>query len=207
MTLAIKICGLTGVGDASAALAAGADFLGFVLYPKSPRFVTAARLRHIVAALPASARVVGVFVNTPAADVARTARACRLAAVQVHGDEAAADFSRYPVPVWRAVHLSGTRFEPDPAAWAAARYVIDAAAAPGQYGGTGTRADWSRAAAFAGQWPSMLAGGLTPENVAEAIRQVRPLGVDVTSGVEARPGRKDPEQVRRFITAARAAAH
>lgn len=201
----VKICGLTTLNDARVAVDAGADFLGFVLYSRSPRAVTAEALERIVDALDSGVRAVGVFVNSPAAFVRETALRCRLTAVQIHGDEAADDFSEMPVPVWRAVTVEAVGCRPDPAAWAAERYVADAAA-PGIYGGSGTQADWGQAAALARRVPMMLAGGLTPENVEAAVRIVKPLGVDVSSGVESSPGRKSHDAVRRFIAAARCAA-
>jgi len=204
MKLEIKICGLTNALDAGAALAAGADYLGFVLYKGSPRAVTAEALSRILQEIGGSAKAVGVFVNASPDEVRKTVMQCRLAAVQLHGDEAATDFSDMPVPVWRAVSMgAGSGWHPPPAAWpAAVRYVVDAAA-PGRYGGTGTTADWTQAAMLARQVPIMLAGGLRPENVEEAVKMVRPLGVDVSSGVESRPGLKSHPSLLAFIAAVR----
>ncbi len=200
----VKICGLTSLDDALTALDAGADYLGFVLYPKSPRGITPGTLRTITAGLPEAARAVGVFVNMSRPDVIGVARDCGLYAVQIHGDEEAADFQDVPVRLWRAVRLRGNTCTPAPVAWSAERYVIDAAV-PGMYGGTGVEADWGQAGVVAAARPVMLAGGLTPQNVADAVRRVRPLGVDTASGVEAEPGRKDAAKVREFVTAAKRA--
>lgn len=205
MNIQIKICGLTSSEDALVARDAGADYLGFVLYARSPRAVSVEALAAIVKTLGTGVCAVGVFVNASPAFVRETAVRCGLAAVQVHGNELADGFRAMPVPVWRAVAVTETGCIPEPAAWPAARYVADAAA-PGQYGGSGTLADWDRAAALAARFPLLLAGGLTPLNVAGAIRKVRPLGVDVSSGVEQAPGRKSHEAVRAFIAAARQAA-
>ncbi len=203
--VAIKICGLTSLEDAQVALDAGADALGFVLYPKSPRAVTRTVLARIVSELGGHAQCVGVFVNTPAGEVRQTALDCGLSAVQLHGDECADDFLDMPVPVWRALRVEADGCRPAPALWPmAVRYVADAAVAAG-YGGSGIKADWERAAVLAKQFPMMLAGGLTPGNVAAAIAQVHPLGVDVSSGVESAPGRKSHAAVRAFIAAARVA--
>lgn len=202
--LLIKICGLTNLADARLALECGADYLGFVLYAKSPRAIDAAALARLTADLPEGVRTVGVFVNAPRDAVLAVARDCRLYAVQIHGDEAAADFRDMPLPVWRAVRLEAAAAIPSPSAWPAERYVLDSAPR-GQYGGSGVAGDWSAAARFAADHPAMLAGGLTPENVAAAVRQVPALGVDVASGVEQRPGRKDPAKVRAFIENARGA--
>ena len=201
-TLDIKICGLTNLADARAAQAAGADFLGFVLYRKSPRGISAGTLRRILDHLPGAPRAIGVFVNEAREEVIRIAEDCGLYAVQLHGDEAADAMLPLPVRVWRAVRLGRSRVEPAPKSWPVERYVLDAAA-PGLYGGTGRQVDWVRAGAVARKYPLMLAGGLTPENVAEAIRQVRPLGVDVAGGVEKAPGKKDHRKLKAFIAAAR----
>lgn len=204
-TIEVKVCGLTNVDDALFALEKGADFLGFVLHAGSPRGMDAARLARIRAHLPAAARVIGVFVNTARAEVERVAADCELYAAQLHGDERPEDFEGCPLRLWRALRVAPGGCEPDPAAWAPERYVADAAA-PGKYGGTGTLADWSAAAALARERRLMLAGGLRPDNVGDAVRLVRPLGVDVSSGIESRPGHKDRGKLVRFILAARSAA-
>ncbi len=201
----IKICGLTTFDDALAALEAGADYLGFVTYMKSPRGIDATVLRAICEKLPAGARKVGVFINAARAAVETVACDCGLTVVQLHGDEASGEFQGMPLPLWRAVRLSDGLCRPPPDNWPAEYYVVDAAPA-GVYGGTGQTADWSAAAEFARRHAMLLAGGLTPENVAEAVSAVRPAGVDVASGVEAAPGRKDRTRVRSFIEHARAAA-
>ena len=200
----IKICGLTNLDDARAALDAGADYLGFVLYAKSQRGITAEQLAPIAAKLPDEARLIGVFVNESRANIERVAVECRLHAVQIHGDENSEAYAGLAWPVWRAVRWMESAWRPAPAAWNASRYVADAPST--LYGGTGERGDWSAAAALARQLPVMLAGGLTPENVEYAIRTVRPLGVDVASGVEQSPGRKDPRKVAGFVRRARYAA-
>lgn len=198
----VKICGLTNLDDAVAALEYGADYLGFVFYAKSPRFVTPAKVVQILGRLNSSVKAIGVFVNMPRVDVEAVAGDCRLHAVQLHGNESATEFSNMAFPVWRAVKFERTFAEPSPDKWAVARYVVDAAV-PGQYGGTGVVADWKRAGAIAKKHPVMLAGGLTPENVADAIAAVSPLGVDVVSGVEATPGKKDMKKLKQFIHAAK----
>ena len=200
--LDIKICGLTNLDDAKAALDAGADLLGFVLYPKSPRYITALQMRSLLDRLPGSVRAVGVFVNGRPGGIHKVAADCGLYAVQIHGDESPEGFADMLPRVWRAVRFSGGTYHPTPESWLAARYVLDASA-PGRYGGTGKKIDWVVAGKFARKFPAMLAGGLTPENVVEAIRTVRPLGVDVTSGVEASPGKKDHARLTQFISRAR----
>ena len=205
MPCEIKICGLTTLADARAAWEAGADYLGFVLFAGSARAVKPADLARIAGRLDARAPLVGVFVNQPAAEVARIAADCNLRAVQLHGDEAWPDYAGLPVPVWRAFRMVSGAPRPNPADWPDARFVMDAAVA-GRYGGTGRKADWAAAGKLARRWPLMLAGGLTPANVGEAVRRARPLGVDVAGGVERAPGRKDRRKMREFARAARAAA-
>lgn len=198
----IKICGLTNAADAQFALDAGADYLGFVLYADSPRGINASTLRGILENLAPRPRAVAVFVNEDRREVQAIASDCDLHAVQIHGDEAHHDFADLSVPVWRALHIGDDTCRPDPVQWPAARYVVDAPAGK-QYGGTGKLADWNATRPIARQYPIMLAGGLTTANVADAIRTVQPTGVDVSSGVEARPGTKDPRKVEAFIQAAR----
>lgn len=204
MSAEVKICGLTNVDDARVALDAGADYLGFVLYEKSPRGITVDRMAEILDELGAGVRAVGVFVNEAASTVDRIVRRCRLHAAQIHGDEEPSNFGAFPHRVWRAVWIQDGSALPPPEEWPADRYVIDAAV-PGLYGGSGVKADWDVASSLADMQPVMLAGGLTPDNVADAIRCVRPLGVDVSSRVESGPGRKDHAAVRAFVTAAKGA--
>jgi len=200
----IKICGLTNRDDALLALDCGADYVGFVTYRESPRGISSSDLRRLLEGLERPARAVGVFVNESRADVEKVAADCGLYAVQVHGYEEAAEFVDMPLPLWRAVRGTNEGWIPLPETWRADRYVVDAAV-PGLYGGSGVEADWNAAAELAGSRPLMLAGGLTPDNVAEAIRVVRPMGVDVSTGVEAEPGKKDPVKVKAFVEQAKAA--
>ncbi|MDA0991125.1 MAG: phosphoribosylanthranilate isomerase [Verrucomicrobia bacterium] len=205
MAVAVKICGLTTAEDAQAALAFGADYLGFILYAGSPRGISVDALAGILDAVPAIENAVGVFVNAEPDVVAAVGQMPGVVAVQLHGDEAAAPFADLTCPVWRAVRVRGATCVPSPAAWPADRYVVDADV-PGQYGGTGRMADWDGARRLAVAQKVMLSGGLTPENVVDAIASVQPIGVDVSSGVEASPGRKDHAKVRAFIARARSAS-
>jgi phosphoribosylanthranilate isomerase len=200
----IKICGITRIEDAAVAIDAGADYLGFVFYAGSKRAVIPSVVQGILAALPAGVRGIGVFVNESPATIERMVTECGLYAVQLHGDETSNDFIGRNFRIWRAVRWEVGGWKPDPVDWLAERWLVDAAV-PGVYGGTGQTADWAAAADLAAQRPCLLAGGLTVETVAEAIRRVHPAGVDVSGGVESGPGCKDASKIRSFIKAARAA--
>lgn len=208
----VKICGLTNLEDALAAAEAGADLLGFILYPKSPRYVTPEMVAAIVAgvraATPTPPRSVGVFVNESTAQVLTTLAQTGLDLAQLHGDEAADDLLALHGRGFKAVRPTGLEdalalAQEYASSGAGPDLLIDAYDAHA-YGGTGQRADWAAAAIVAQRVPHLLlAGGLTPEHVAAAVQAVRPWGVDVASGVEQAPGRKDHAKVRAFITAAK----
>ncbi len=206
MTIKVKICGITNAEDAAAAVAAGADALGFVFHKKSPRCAEPAAVKAIVRGLPPFVIPVGVFVNEDAKVVRDVMDDCGLALAQLHGDEPASYCELLGRPALKAIRLKDRRSFLALAEFkgrAQVRgFVIDAFS-PDAYGGTGQVTDWSLAAEAATAAPVLLAGGLTPENVAQAIRQVRPYGVDVSSGVETAPGRKDHDKLRAFLTAAR----
>ncbi|MCS7178143.1 MAG: phosphoribosylanthranilate isomerase [Anaerolineae bacterium] len=208
MTVHVKICGITALDDARVAAQAGADMLGFLFYSASPRFVppdqAAAMIRAIRREVP-SIRCVGVFVNESLETVRQMVVRCGLDMVQLHGDESPADVSvlmEEGIPVIKGFRLRNARVLETMRRYRPTVYLVDAYA-PDRPGGTGQTCDWALAARAREYGPLLLAGGLTPENVAEAVRAVRPWGVDVASGVEARPGRKDPERVRRFIQSAK----
>lgn len=205
MNLEIKICGITNVKDARAALALGVDYLGFIFYSKSPRAVTPEQVKQVLDGLEAPCKAIGVFVNSPREEVEAVVASCGLWAAQIHGDEDVEMFVESPLRLWRALKMMPAGPEPSPSGWAAERYVVDAAV-PGAYGGTGMTADWEAARDVAGRYPVLLAGGLTPDNVAVAIRAVRPLGVDVSSGVELGKGKKDHARMEAFVARARKAA-
>lgn len=191
----VKICGITTPEDGVLAAGLGASAIGIVFWPNSPRVVDLARARAIVAALPPLVPAVGVFVNQQA-DARRIAADVGLAAVQFHGDETPDSYRGFPIRVIKAVAVR------DESAIDAARAVPDAADVlldahdPARRGGTGKRIDWTIAAEIASRRPVILSGGLNPSNVAEAIEAVRPAAIDVSSGVESAPGRKDPAKLR-----------
>lgn len=200
----IKICGITNQIDALHAIEAGADALGFIMYKQSRRYVSPNVVKAIVANLPPFALPVGVFVNEEAKVVRDIMDECGLALAQIHGDETAEYCETLGRPVLRGIRLRDqTTFLAMAEYKGRARvrgFVLDAFT-EGAYGGTGKTADWDLAKEAAQSFSFLLAGGLTPENVQEAIQKVRPYGVDVSSGVEASPGKKDPLKVQAFIQA------
>ncbi len=194
----VKICGITNWTDARRAVEAGADALGFNFYPLSPRHVTPAAAKRIVARLPERVLAVGVFVNEPPGRVRAVARAAGLDWVQLHGVESPRTVEQLAksCPVIKAFRVRAG-FRPDrlrryPAATA---FLLDGFR-PGLYGGTGRSFDWRIARRAKRYGRIVLAGGLAPENVAEAIAHVRPFAIDVSSGIEAKPGKKDPARLR-----------
>jgi len=200
----IKICGITNHDDAQAAIEAGADALGFVFYKSSPRWVQPDVVRRIVGTLPPFVLPVGVFVNEDGKVVRDLMDACGLAVAQLHGDETAAYCEQLGRPAWKAVRLKDAGSFLALAEYkgrAGVRGVVIDAFSESAYGGTGRRVDWTLAAEAARHAPVILAGGLTQENVHEAVRIVRPDGVDVSSGVEISPGKKDPHKLTAFIAA------
>jgi phosphoribosylanthranilate isomerase len=214
----IKICGITNVQDALRAAEAGADFLGFVFYPRSPRFVTPEQAWAITVALrrevgTSAPQCVGVFVDEAVERVRSVLSRSGIHLAQLHGSEPPADVQALGPCAFKAIRPR-TRQELA-AALAAYRPAMPAASArpqllldafhPQQLGGTGLLADWTLAAAVAREARLLLAGGLAPETVGLAIAQVRPWGVDVSSGVERARGVKDPARLRAFVEAVRAA--
>lgn len=202
----IKICGLTRAEDVAVAADAGADALGFNCYPGSPRYVPAEELSALAAHTPAFVTPVLLFVNAPT-DVVRAAlHAVPHALLQFHGDESEADCSQYGRPYLRAIRMSDeVRLLDCERSFASSLALLADAPAAG-YGGGGRAFDWSRIPpAGERSKPLVLAGGLDAGNVGSAIAQVRPVAVDVSSGVEVAKGIKDPARIRAFIAAVRAA--
>jgi len=183
----VKICGITRVEDAAAAVDCGAGALGFVFWPESPRCIDPHRARAIVATLPPFVTPVGVFVNQPAEYVRGVASLVRLGAVQLHGDETVGYAAGIATPAIKAVTVA----DPQLSVWPVRTTLLLDVGDKEKRGGTGRTIDWTAAARLAAQRKILLAGGLTPENVAEAVAQVRPFGIDVSSGVERSPGIKD----------------
>jgi len=220
----VKICGITNLEDALIAAEAGADMLGFIFYPPSARYVSPESVRQIVQSLKYQVQsrmemkpdlkletldlkpsFVGVFVNSPAAEIRDIMDFCGLDLAQLHGDESPEMVAGFHGRAFKAISPSSLP-EAENISSRVIRHapcVLLDAFHPTERGGTGLTADWKLAARLAAQYPVLLAGGLTPENVADAIRTVRPFGVDVSSGVEASKGKKDPAKVRAFIAQVR----
>ncbi len=199
----VKICGITNVEDALLACELGADAIGLNFYSKSPRCVSPFEASKIIQKLPPFVAAIGVFVNWQAAPVTSLAKALSLSSAQLHGDEPPkliGDIAK-KISVIKALHIGkGSALPPFSKYRGATAFLLDAPHS-GQYGGTGHTTDWSLAHTAAKSHRILLAGGLAPENVAEAILAVRPYAVDVTSGVESKPGRKDPAKLHAFFEA------
>jgi phosphoribosylanthranilate isomerase len=204
-TVRVKICGITRKEDALAAVGAGADALGFMFYEGSTRFVSFPAAAEIIRALPPFVAKVGVFVNPSEAFLQQAVTVCGLDTVQLHGEETPEFCWGCRVPVMKAFRVKDRGSLSALTAFETAAWLLDSFV-PGQIGGTGARFNWDLAIE-AKQWgrPIVLAGGLTPDNVAEAVGQVRPYAVDVSSGVERTPGCKDIAKLQAFIAAARRA--
>ena len=203
MKTRVKICGVTNVADALAAAEAGADMIGLNFYEKSPRYVTLATAAEISRALPPFVQRVGVFVN-PAADlVLRAIAECGLNLLQFHGDEPSDFCTQFGLMSMKAIRVRDEESLEALAEFQTDAFLLDAHSGSG-LGGTGEKFNWELAveAQKFGK-PIFLAGGLTPENVATAVKQVRPFAVDVSSGVESAPAKKDAAKVRAFIQAVR----
>ena len=199
----VKICGITQLEDAEAAVAAGAGAIGFIVWPQSPRFIDPHRARVIAAALPPFVTPVGVFVNQPLDYVNGVASLVRLGVVQLHGDETPQFASAVTRPVMKAVSIGSA----DTRLWPARVRLLLDVHDPLARGGTGRTIDWAAAAELASQRQVVLAGGLKPENVADAVARVRPYGIDVSSGVERSPGIKDHQRLRALFEAVHDAGH
>jgi phosphoribosylanthranilate isomerase len=203
-SLLVKICGVTTPEDAALAAAAGADAVGVNLWPGSKRYVEPARAGAVLAAIPSGVLKVGVFVDATAAEVAAAIEGLGLDRAQLHGDERADDYRHLdPGRIIRVVRVRDAASFASESGWRPALWLYDAFVEG--FGGGGVPAPWPIIAGRARR-PFLLAGGLTPENVAAAIVAVRPDGVDVASGVEGAPRVKDPGKVARFVAAARSAA-
>lgn len=200
----VKICGITRLEDAMTAAELGARALGFNFYRNSKRFIEPEQAAEIIQELPGHVLKAGVFVNEAKEEIDRIATLCDLDLIQLHGDETPGFCEYWGDRVVRAIRPGSEKDLQQLSHYTFARMVLIDAAVKGAYGGTGTVADWQLAAgAKEYGLPVILAGGLTPDNVCEAIRAVDPFGVDVAGGVESAPGIKDPEKIRRFMRGVR----
>lgn len=199
----IKICGITNSTDATRAIANGADFLGFNFYPASPRYVTPVKARRIVRKLPKRVAAVGVFVNEPEEKMLAIARSVGLKYLQLHGDESPAAVARLEraMPVIKALRVKKPFSATQVSRYRTASALLLDGFDRRLRGGTGKTFDWKIARRASSHIRVFVAGGLAPENVAEAIRIAKPYAVDVSSGVESRPGKKDPALLKAFARA------
>ena len=198
----VKICGITNYDDALVAVEAGADALGFVFYTKSPRAISPERALRIIEQLPPLVQVVGLFVDESLATVNRIADLCGLDIVQLHGNESPEFCAGVKRRVLKALRVKDAYSLTGMPSYHVAGFLLDTWS-PGQPGGTGKSFNWNIVKHACEQHRIVLAGGLTLENIQDAIRQVHPYGVDISSGVERAPGLKDPEKVRSFIKKAK----
>jgi len=205
MNVKVKICGITNVTDALAAVDAGADALGFMFYAPSPRCVTQELAAGIIRELPPFVAKVGVFVNPTEAEVRNAIVECGLDTLQFHGEEPPEFCRAFGLKVIKAFRVRDKESLKITEAYPTEAWLLDSYVA-GQLGGTGAQFNWDLATEVAQKHKSViLAGGLTPENAADAVRKVRPYGLDASSGVESAPGKKDAGKVAAFIAAAKGA--
>jgi phosphoribosylanthranilate isomerase len=200
----IKICGITDAADARLCVGCGVDALGFIFVERTPRYITPDAAARIVATLPPFVTPVGVFWDHAPGHVKAVAEQCGLGALQFHGEEPPEDLRGYRLPVIKTLKVAAGADLDGMAGYRVAAFLLDS---PSRWSEGEARPPipWELAAAAARRHPVLLSAGLTPDNVADAVRRVRPYGVDVNSGVEARPGRKDEARVRRFVAAVREA--
>lgn len=204
MSARVKICGITRLEDALEAVRLGADALGFNFWPPSKRYCAPEAARRIIARLPPFVATVGVFVNQPREEILQAIAQAGIGVVQLHGDETPDQCAAFAAPVIKALRVEGASSLSKMEGYAVSAFLLDTPTEG--FGGSGKTFDWSLVHRAGRERPILLAGGLTPENVAKAIKEVRPYGVDVASGVESAPGIKDPDKMARFIAAAKEAA-
>lgn len=192
----VKFCGITRPDDARTAAALGVDAIGLVFVEASPRCVTEEQARAICEVLPPMVEIVGLFMNTPPARIESLTRALPLSILQFHGDETPRDCAQFGRPWWKALPMASPE-RIQYRHWARARALLLDGHAAGQMGGTGKRFDWDDFTPPPRPW--ILAGGLGPDTIADAVRRLRPPAVDVSSGIESAPGIKDATLMQRFI--------
>ena len=199
----VKVCGMTSLKDALVAVEEGADAVGFIFYKKSPRSVTMKTVREIVLELPPFVDTVGVFVDETAEQINKIADYCNLDIIQLHGDESPTFCKRIRRKVIKAFRIKDMQSVKKISSFQVSGFLLDTFS-ENLHGGTGKVFDWNLVLPAKKFGPVIMAGGLTPNNVQQAVRQVRPYGVDVCSGVESEPGIKDHKKVRAFLKNAKA---
>ena len=203
----IKICGITNLEDARAAVDLGADALGFIFVPGTPRYIEPQVAERIIGDLPPFVTTVGVFADASPERISQTVRVCGLNVVQLHGSETPEYCSnvvaRHAVPLIRAFRVKDRHSLSSVPKYEVSAYLLDTYV-KGKKGGTGETFNWELAREAKAYGKIIVAGGLTPENVAQAVQHVRPYAVDVSSGVEAEPGKKDHAKIRAFVESVRA---
>jgi phosphoribosylanthranilate isomerase len=202
MVIRIKICGITNITDALKATDLGADALGFNFYPKSPRFISEEAAREIIRKLPPFLVSVGIFVNEPSGIIRNILESTGIQAIQLQGDESPDFCSQFSQPVIKAIRIKDQDSLKAIKDYRVSAFLLDSYS-PDYYGGSGKSFDWSLAVKSRKYGRIILAGGLSPDNINEAIREVKPYGVDVCSGVEKEPGKKDHKKLKAFIQAVR----
>ena len=199
----VKVCGMTSLKDALVAVEGGADAVGFIFYKKSPRSVTMKTVREIVLELPPFVDTVGVFVDETAEQINKIADYCNLDIIQLHGDESPTFCKKIRRKVIKAFRIKDMQSVKKLSSFQVSGFLLDTFS-ENLHGGTGKVFDWNLALPAKKFGPVIMAGGLTPNNVQQAVRQIRPYGVDVCSGVESEPGIKDHKKVRAFLKNANA---
>ena len=199
----VKVCGMTSLKDALFAVEGGADAVGFIFYKKSPRSVTMKTVREIVLELPPFVDTVGVFVDETAEQINKIADYCNLDIIQLHGDESPTFCKKIRRKVIKAFRIKDMQSVKKLSSFQVSGFLLDTFS-ENLHGGTGKVFDWNLALPAKKFGPVIMAGGLTPNNVQQAVRQIRPYGVDVCSGVESEPGIKDHKKVRAFLKNANA---
>jgi phosphoribosylanthranilate isomerase len=194
----VKICGITNLEDAQRAIDLGANALGFIFASSSPRNVHPDTVASIISHLPSSIKKVGVFVNETRESINSIIKQTDITCLQFHGDELPEDLSGYTLPVWKAFHVLSTFDVSVVAKYSASAYLLDTFSSK-TYGGTGKTFDWHIAAQAKQYGNVILSGGLNSQNVAEAVLTVQPFGIDVNSGVEASPGKKDAAKLEKLF--------
>ncbi|MDR3666713.1 MAG: phosphoribosylanthranilate isomerase [Ignavibacteriaceae bacterium] len=195
----VKICGITNLEDALIAAYLGADALGFVFVKESPRSITPDAARDIISKLPPFIVTTGVFVNSPEEEILSIIKQTRIQCVQLHGNESPAEYSKIKVPVIKAFHVDEHFIVNTIVRYPATAYLLDTYV-KGKAGGTGKTFDWDIAVRAQAYGRIILAGGLTPENIGDAIRKVQPYAIDISSGIESSPGKKDKRKLQELFT-------